>query len=443
MNSHSITSQPVSPIPPDDLRRSLTLARPNEDQSLPHIGIVGDTYTILLSGDDTDGRFCLIDMHIPPGGGPGRHRHDFEESFMLLEGEIEATFRGEKMTVRAGDTLNILSPTLPCRRCGCCAYVRLRDRKSSSSKSVCLSRLARQPRPSSMRPAKRPSRKNPRRSALNTGQNCCRLREREPTREENEMKLDGKIAVITGASQGIGKTIAVRLAEDGATVGVNYREDAAPADALVAELTGRGLKAQAFRADVSKPAECRTLMEAVGAAFGRVDILVSNAGVESFGKLEEITEQEYERVFSVNVAGQLFVTQAAAPLMSPGGRIVLTSSVSAKSSIFYHTLYAASKAAVSAMVLNLAPELGERGITINAVAPGGTETHMAKENGAQYMPPALRDLPPETLLKLIKSKTALQRQAQPEEIAAAVAFLVSSDASYITGSTLKVDGGKI
>lgn len=107
MNNHSITSQPVSPLPPDDLRRSLTLTRPNEDQNLPHVGIVGDTYTILLSGDDTDGRFCLIDMHIPLGGGPSRHRHDFEESFMLLEGEIEATFRGEKMTVRAGETLNI------------------------------------------------------------------------------------------------------------------------------------------------------------------------------------------------------------------------------------------------------------------------------------------------------------------------------------------------
>lgn len=257
------------------------------------------------------------------------------------------------------------------------------------------------------------------------------------------MKLNGKIAIVTGASRGIGKAIATRLAEDGATVGVNYRQEAAPADALVAELTDRGLKAQAFRADVSRPAECRTLMETVGAAFERVDILVSNAGVESFGKLEEITEQEYERVFSVNVAGQLFLTQAASPLMSSGGRIVLTSSVSAKSSIFYHTLYAASKAAVSAMVLNLAPELGARGITINAVAPGGTETNMAKENGEQYTPPALRDLPSETLLKLLKSKTALQRQAQPEEIAAAVAFLVSSDASYITGSTLAVDGGRL
>ncbi len=100
-------SQPASPLPPDNLARKLTLARPNDDQSLPHIGLVGDTYTILLSGDDTAGRYCLIDMHIPPGGGPGPHSHDFEESFILLEGEIEASFRGEKSVVHAGETINI------------------------------------------------------------------------------------------------------------------------------------------------------------------------------------------------------------------------------------------------------------------------------------------------------------------------------------------------
>lgn len=107
MNRHAITSQPISPLPPDDLPRSLTLARPDDDRSLPHIGMVGDTYTILLSGDDTDGRYCLIDMLVPPGGGPGPHRHDFEESFILLEGEIETTFRGAKAVVRAGETVNI------------------------------------------------------------------------------------------------------------------------------------------------------------------------------------------------------------------------------------------------------------------------------------------------------------------------------------------------
>ncbi|MBP5977779.1 3-oxoacyl-ACP reductase FabG [Brasilonema sp. CT11] len=254
------------------------------------------------------------------------------------------------------------------------------------------------------------------------------------------MKLNGKIAVVTGASRGIGKAIATRLASEGATVAINYREDAKPAEALVSELNSRGFKAQAFRADVSKPDECQTLLDDVVKTFGRVDILVSNAGIEHFGKLEEITPQDFERVFSVNVAGQLFVTQAAARYLPSGGRIVLTSSVSARIAVFYHTLYAASKAAVSAMVLNLAPELGERGIAINAIAPGGTATDMAKENGKFYTHPALQDLPPEALLK---SKAALQRLAQPEEIAATVAFLVSDDASYITGSTLAIDGGRL
>ena len=107
MNKHSITSRPLSPIPPDDLLRNVLVADSNNDPSLRHVGIVGDTYTILLAGDDTDGRYCLIDMHIPPGGGPPYHRHDFEESFTVLEGEIEFTFRGKKLVVRIGGTVNI------------------------------------------------------------------------------------------------------------------------------------------------------------------------------------------------------------------------------------------------------------------------------------------------------------------------------------------------
>ena len=107
MNEHSITSQSMMPLPSDDLQRSLKIARPNTDQNLPHIALAGDTYTILLSGEDTNGRYCLIDMHVPPGGGPPPHRHDFEESFTLLAGEIEVTFRGEKSIVRAGETVNI------------------------------------------------------------------------------------------------------------------------------------------------------------------------------------------------------------------------------------------------------------------------------------------------------------------------------------------------
>ena len=103
----SETTPQYPPIPPDDLERNLTISQPESDQTLPHIGLVGDTYTITVSGDDTNGRFCVVDMHIPPGGGPAPHRHDFEETFILLEGEVEATFRGKKLTIKAGDTVNI------------------------------------------------------------------------------------------------------------------------------------------------------------------------------------------------------------------------------------------------------------------------------------------------------------------------------------------------
>src|SRR3954447_7271674 len=107
MNRNSITAQPVAPIPADDLRRNLVVARSEQDQNLPHVGFMGSVYTILVGGEDTNGRYCLIDMHVPPEGGPPHHRHDFEESFTILEGEIELTFRGEKVVARKGETVNI------------------------------------------------------------------------------------------------------------------------------------------------------------------------------------------------------------------------------------------------------------------------------------------------------------------------------------------------
>ena len=186
------------------------------------------------------------------------------------------------------------------------------------------------------------------------------------------MNLEGKVAIVTGASGGIGSAICKRLSLEGATMAVNYREKPAPAEELAALLRDDGREAQPFQADVSRPEDGKRLIAEVLSRFGKIDILVSNAGVEHFGKLEEITPEDFTRVFSINVAGQLFVTQAVAPHLPNGGRIVLTSSVSARFAIFHHTLYAASKAAVSAIALNLAPELGERGITINAIAPGGT-----------------------------------------------------------------------
>ena len=253
-----------------------------------------------------------------------------------------------------------------------------------------------------------------------------------------QARLAGKRALVTGGSRGIGAAIARRLAADGAAVAVNYVADQASADKLVAELTDQGHQVAAFRADVSDPAQTHDLVEQVVQAMGGIDILASNAGVEHFGALESITLSDFDRVFHINVAGQLFATQAAATAMTDGGRILLTSSISARIGVYQHTLYAASKAAVSAMVLNLAPELAERGIAINAIAPGGTATDMAAEVGALYTPPALRDVP---AAAVIASMNAIGRLAEPYEIAAIAAFLLSPDASYLTGATIDASGG--
>lgn len=251
-------------------------------------------------------------------------------------------------------------------------------------------------------------------------------------------RLSGKRALVTGGSRGIGAAIARRLADDGAAVAVNYRADTRAADQLVAQLRDSGATAASFQADVSDPAQVKNMVREVVAALGGLDVVASNAGVEHFGGLESITMADFDRIFHANVAGQLFVVQAAAAAMTDGGRIVLTSSISARIAVYEHTLYAASKAAVSAMVLNLAPELARKGIAINAIAPGGTKTDMAAEYGEKYTPPSLRDVSPELV---VAATNALRRFAEPAEIAGLVAFLLSDDASYLTGSTLDASGG--
>lgn len=249
-------------------------------------------------------------------------------------------------------------------------------------------------------------------------------------------RLSGKIALITGGSRGIGAAITRRLAGEGAAVAINYRSDAAAAEALVKEIVGNGGRAVAFQADVSDHSESKSLVDDVVAEFGALHLLASNAGIEHFGALQSITLADFDRVYHTNVAGQLFVTQAAVAAMTEGGRIVLTSSISARIAVRHHSLYGPSKAAINSLVLNLAPELAAVGIAINAIAPGGTATDMAVENAKHYGQPA-EDVG-SIRMDMVNS---LGRLAEPAEIAAAVAFLLSEDASYLTGSVLDASGG--
>ncbi|MFG3205321.1 SDR family NAD(P)-dependent oxidoreductase [Streptomyces sp. NPDC048192] len=252
-------------------------------------------------------------------------------------------------------------------------------------------------------------------------------------------RFAGKVAVVTGGSRGIGAAVAKRLAAEGAAVVIGYRGNEQAAQGIVSMVSDNGGRAVALRADVADPDQIRALFRQAMDQFGRLDVLASCAGVEHFDALENITPADFDHVFAINTRGQLFAAQEAAAHMDVGGRIVLTSSVSASRAVFGHTLYAASKAATESMVLNLSAELGQRGITINAIAPGGTATDMAAANAPSYQHPQLRDKI--GLEQWLTVHGALGRLAQPEEVAAGYAFLASDDAAYMTGRTLPVDGG--
>jgi 3-oxoacyl-[acyl-carrier protein] reductase len=251
---------------------------------------------------------------------------------------------------------------------------------------------------------------------------------------------DHQVAVVTGGSRGIGAAVVRRLVRAGHSVVFTYRAGGAAAEALEGELRGDGGDVSALEADAADPSASREVVRHVVDRFGRLDIAVSNAGVEHFGALSVISLADYDRVFATNVAGQLFFVQAAVPAMADGGRVVLMSSISGSVGVRDHTLYGASKAAVMAMARNLAPELADLGLTINAVAPGGTQTDMGAENGPRYTPPPLRGVAPD---QVVASMTSAGRWATPDEIAAVVEFLVSPSASYVSGSTIPVNGGWI
>ena len=247
------------------------------------------------------------------------------------------------------------------------------------------------------------------------------------------MKLEGKTALVTGSSQGIGQAIAIRLAEEGANVVIDYRSHSEGADETKARVEATGRRGHVVQADLGAVDDIRRMVAEGIQQFGKLDILVNNAGLEKQGDFWEVTEEDYDNVMNVNLKGVFFATQTVVQHLRDTGRsgkIVNISSVHEELSFPHFTTYCASKGGVKMMMRNLAVELGSLGITINNVAPGAIETPINQEllNNPEQLNAVVKNIP-------------LGRLGQPKDVASLVAFLASADADYITGSTFFVDGG--
>jgi 3-oxoacyl-[acyl-carrier protein] reductase len=248
----------------------------------------------------------------------------------------------------------------------------------------------------------------------------------------NSKKLAGKVAVVTGASKGIGAAIARQLAAEGASVVVNYASSKTGADKVVAEITGAGGKAVAVQADVAMKADIDRLFAETKKAFGRLDILVNNAGIYEFSPLEGITEEHFHKQFNLNVLGLILASQAAlGQFDSAGGSIVNISSIVSTLAFPNASIYSGTKGAVDAITRSLATELGPRKIRVNAIRPGMVETEGTHAAGIEES----------EMQKQVLAGTPLGRLGKPHDIASAAVFFASADSSWITGETLIIAGG--
>ena len=246
------------------------------------------------------------------------------------------------------------------------------------------------------------------------------------------MNLTGKVALVTGASRGIGQATAIELAKAGADIVVNFIGNEAVAQETVAAIEALGRKAIKIKADVGNAEDVQAMVDEAVAAFGHIDILVNNAGITRDGLLIRMKDSDWDDVLNINLKGVYLVTKAVAKLMvkQRAGRIINMTSVSGVTGNVGQANYAAAKAGVIGFTKTCAKELASRGITVNAVAPGFIET-------------AMTDVLPEKIKEGIAATVPFGRMGQPEEIASVVTFLASDFASYITGQVLNVDGGMV
>jgi 3-oxoacyl-[acyl-carrier protein] reductase len=245
-------------------------------------------------------------------------------------------------------------------------------------------------------------------------------------------RLQDTVAIVTGASKGIGAAIAKQLAAEGAAVVVNYASDKASADRVVAEIARHGGRAVAVQADLSRPPDIVRLFAETKNTFGRLDILVNNAGIYEFAPLEQVTEEHFHKHFNLNVLGLILSSKEAVNHFGPaGGSIINISSVASTAAPPTGSVYSATKAAVDAVTRSLAKELGPRNVRVNAVNPGMVETEGFRAAG----------LTESDFRKQVEATTPLGRIGQTEDVAPAVAFLASRDAAWITGETLVIAGG--
>lgn len=243
--------------------------------------------------------------------------------------------------------------------------------------------------------------------------------------------LIGKVAIVTGASRGIGRATAERLARAGASVVVNYATSSAEANAVVEAIKAQDGKALALQADIARLEDIGRLFRETVARLGRLDILVANAGYSCFKPLEETTEEDFDRTYALNTKGTYFCLQAALRHMTDGGRIVCVSTIGTVLNLPGGACYFGSKAAVEQFCRTLAKEVAPRGITVNVVSPGFTETAML-----------LANMDSEARRNLIEM-TPLHRLGQPEDVAEVIAFLVSEPARWVTRQNIAADGGII